>query len=253
VVCNVRDITHRKKAEANLHKTEGIMRALSLQFMHVQEVERRHIARELHDEIGQMLSIAKANLQQIRRAPEPEAHAALLDKSIEALGNTLDQIRRLSHDLRPSILDDLGLVAALRWFIDYRMRDTDISPQFFAEADGVRLPTDIETACFRVVQEALNNIQRHASACKVQVDLRQTPRELRLMIQDDGVGFDLPAVREKAFLGGHLGILGMQQRILGAGGKIKINTVPGQGCRIDIVFALHADEKMPNKKRTSTT
>jgi len=238
VVCNVRDLTKYKKSEQKLQKTEEGMRALSLQLMQVQEEERRRIARELHDEIGQMLSIIKVNLQQSRRLPDHETNQNLLDRSIEALGQTLQQIRRLSHDLRPSILDDLGLVAALRWFIDYRMNDTGVAPHFSADTTGERLPVDMETACFRVVQEALTNILHHARASQVQVDLRQTPERLQLTVTDDGDGFDLGAIREKAIRGAHLGLLGMQERILSAGGKLRIDTAAGQGCRIDIEFAL---------------
>lgn len=236
VVCNARDITHRKETEVKLQKTEGVLRALSLQVMQVQETERRRIARELHDEIGQMLSIIKVNLQQLRRTADPEAHEALLGKSIETLGQTLQQIRRLSHDLRPSILDDLGLVAALRWFIDYHLQDTGVAPHFAAETTGGRLPAEIETACFRVTQEALTNTLRHARAGEVHVDLRQTPTELRLTIRDDGAGFDLRAVREEALRGSHLGLLGMQERIRAAGGKIRIDTAEGKGCLIEIAF-----------------
>jgi len=248
IVCNVRDFTKRKKSEQKLQKTEEGMRALSLQLMHVQEAERRHIARELHDEIGQMLSIIKVNLQQSRRSPNPETHQDLLDRSIEALGQTLQQIRRLSHDLRPSILDDLGLVAALRWFIDYRMNDTGVTPHFSADTTGERLPADMETACFRVVQEALTNILHHARASKVRVNLLHTPERLQLTINDDGAGFDLGAVREKALRGAHLGLLGMQERILSAGGKLRIDTTAGQGCRIDIEFALTPPEEKPNRE-----
>jgi len=238
VVCNARDFTNRLKMEEKLQQTEGNMRALSLQLMHVQEAERRRIARELHDEIGQMLSIIKVNIQQSRRAPDPETQQLLLDRSIAVLGQTLQQIRRLSHDLRPSILDDLGLVAALRWFVDYRMGETEVAANFTAETTGERLPADLETACFRVVQEALTNILQHARSRRVDLELRQTPASLRLTITDDGVGFNLREVREQAVRGAHLGLLGMQERILSAGGRLHIDAARGRGCRIEIEFSL---------------
>jgi len=149
VVCNARDITQRKDKERKRQDTEDLVQSLSPQLIQLQEAERKRIARELHDEIGQMLSIIKVNLQQLRRTPDPETHQALLEKSVDALGQTLQQIRRLSHDLRPSILDDLGLVAALRWFLDYRLQGTGIIPNFEANTLGKRFPADIETACFR--------------------------------------------------------------------------------------------------------
>lgn len=248
VVCNVRDITQRKEKETARQKTEGIMRALSLQSMQLHEEERKRIARELHDEIGQMLSIIKVNLQQLRRTPDREVHESLLEKSVETLGQTLQQIRRLSHDLRPSILDDLGLEAALRWFIDYRLQGTGIIPQFTSDTQGGRFPDDIETACFRFVQEALTNTLRHAKAGHIDVALKQTPKELRLMVKDDGVGFDLPAVREEALRGSHLGLLGMQERIRTAGGRIRIETARGEGCRIEIAFTLTPAETAEGRK-----
>jgi len=238
VVCNARDFTDRGRTEERRLEKEESMRALSLQLMQVQEAERRRIARELHDEIGQMLSIIKVNLQQSRRAADPETHRELLDKSIAVLGQALQQIRRLSHDLRPSILDDLGLVAALRWFVDYRMQDTGITAHFRADTTGERLPAEVETTCFRVVQEALTNVLKHAGAGQVEVDLRQTATELRLSVGDDGGGFDLPTVREKALRGAHLGLLGMQERIASAGGRLRIDTALGRGCRLEITFDL---------------
>ena len=238
VVCNARDLTDRRRTgERRPDKEEG-MRALSLQLMQVQEAERRRIARELHDEIGQMLSIIKVNLQQSRRTADPETHQELLDKSIDVLGQALQQIRRLSHDLRPSLLDDLGLVAALRWFVDYRMQDTGIDARFQAETTGERLPAEVETACFRVVQEALTNVLKHAGAGQVRVELRQTAARLHLLVSDDGAGFDLRSVREKALRGAHLGLLGMQERIVSAGGRLRIDTAVGRGCRLEIDFDL---------------
>jgi len=238
VVCDARDMTALPGEGVSEREGDGEegMRALSLQLMEIQEAERRKIARELHDQVGQTLSIIKVNLQQLSRCPDLETQQALLDRTIAALGQVLDQIRRISHDLRPSILDDLGLAAALKALMDYRMRDAGIETRFSAVTTGKRLPPDVETACFRVVQEALTNVIKHSGARRCEVSLNQAPRRLVLTVEDDGVGFDLLDARTKAVRGGHLGLLGMQERIVSAGGAFHVEAAAGKGCRLEIVF-----------------
>jgi len=122
--------------------------------------------------------------------------------------------------------------------VDYLMGETEVASNFTAETTGERLPADLETACFRVVQEALTNILQHARSRRVDLELRQTPASLRLTITDDGVGFNLREVREQAVRGAHLGLLGMQERILSAVGRLHIDAARGRGCRIEIEFSL---------------
>ncbi|MCX6033002.1 MAG: sensor histidine kinase [Chloroflexi bacterium] len=209
---------------------------LTRRLLDAQEAERRRIARELHDEVGQALTAVKINLQAAGRTPGAEAIAPQLDESIKIIERTLQQVRNLSLDLRPSLLDDLGLVAALRWYVDRQGQRAGIATRFIAEPADPRLRAEIETACFRLVQEALTNVVRHAQAHSVTVELRQVGAGLRLRVRDDGHGFDVPAALARAARGESLGLLGMQERVALLDGQIVIRSTPGQGAEILVML-----------------
>jgi signal transduction histidine kinase len=211
---------------------------LSQQLMEAQEAERRHLARELHDEIGQALTAVKINLQAMQRTATEAPLLSRLEESVGIVDRALQQVRNLSLDLRPSLLDDLGLVAALRWYIDRQAQRGGLAAEFVTDPPGLRAPTTLETTCFRVTQEALTNVLRHAKARKVRVELRQSDVELQLRICDDGSGFDVAAARRRAARGGSLGLLGMQERVVLIGGRIDIQSAPGRGSEIDVRFPL---------------
>ena len=165
------DITERKRAAEELEKANHQLRILSRQLFHVQEEERRHLARELHDEIGQTLTAAKINLKII--APDvPVKITGRLDDSIQLLDRLLRQVRQLSLDLRPPLLDELGLVPTLRWLVDQQAQRAGLRVTFTANVDGVEINPDAQTACFRVAQEAITNIIRHSGAKNVAVEVR---------------------------------------------------------------------------------
>lgn len=214
------------------------LQMLSQELLEVQESERRHISRELHDEIGQALTAVKVNLQAARRALPSEEILAQLDESIDVVERTLEQVRDLSLDLRPSLLDDLGVVAALRWYIDRQAQRAGFEAQFTADLPELRLPSELETTCFRVVQEALTNIIRHANASHVKVELRERDQTLELFIRDDGIGFDVDAVMERAAGDLSLGLLGMQERVQLVSGQFEIVSDPAKGTEIRAVFPL---------------
>ena len=178
----------------------------------------------------------KINLQAAQRTPA--ALAAYLEDSISIVDRTLQQVRNLSLDLRPALLDDLGLVAALRWYVDRQAQRVGFTAQFAADPLEPRPRLDIETACFRVAQEALTNITRHAQAQQVRVELRQRDLELHLLIRDDGKGFDVRAVQERAAQGASAGLLGMQERVWLVGGQIDIESAPARGTEIRVRFSL---------------
>lgn len=221
------------------------LQVLSHRLIEAQEAERRHIARELHDEIGQVLTAVKLNLQGIQRVAQNAAVAAngsanasiegRLDESIEIVEHALQQVRDLSLNLRPSLLDDLGLGAAMRWYIDRLTKRTEMRVRLQLETSE-RFPSGIETACFRVVQEALTNVGRHARAQNVSVQLRVDGGNLKLVVQDDGVGFDVRAMRERAAAGSSMGLLGMEERALLAGGELSIESTPDRGTTVRAVF-----------------
>jgi PAS domain S-box-containing protein len=220
------EIATRKRAQESLVQ-------LSRRLLQTQEAERRHLARELHDEIGQTLTAIKMNLQAARRTADAEA-SPRLEESIGIVERTIAQVRNLSLDLRPSMLDDLGLVAALRWYVDRQAQRAGFTAHLDADANAPRLPQEVETACFRIVQEALTNIVRHAQAKQVDVKLWQGADGLHLVVHDDGTGFDLAAVRQRAARGASLGLLGMQERLELVGGSLEIQTAPAQGTEIRV-------------------
>ncbi len=214
------------------------MQKLSQQLLNVQENERRRIALELHDQIGQTLTAVKINLQTVQRAPEAASMGDRLEKSIAIVERALGQVRSLSLALRPSMLDDLGLAAALRWFVDRQAQQAGFSVDFHVDEFEKRLDPNIETACFRVAQEAITNIMRHAEARLVRVQVRNHHTEMQMLIADDGVGFDVPSAFERAGLGESLGLLGMRERIQLLGGKMELDSTPEQGTRLLARFPL---------------
>jgi PAS domain S-box-containing protein len=217
------------------------LRALSRQLMEIQENERRHIARELHDEIGQSLTAVKINLETILRLPNTNAIEPHLAESIAIVERVLQQVRAISLDLRPSMLDDLGLESALRWYLGRQAERAGLTSEFTADSiDAAQLPPEVRTACFRVVQEALTNVVRHAHARHVRVELRRRGATLRLHISDDGIGFDPHEAQARAAHGASLGLVGMQERALIAGGELIIEAAPGRGTTIRAHFPLSA-------------
>lgn len=212
------------------------LQGLSHRLMEVQESERRAIARELHDEIGPALTVVKINLQALQTLHQNAGLESHLDESMEVVERALQQVRNLSLDLRPSLLDDLGLVAALRWYIDRLKLRARLTIRFVAEPADMRLSSVLETACFRVAQEALTNVVRHAQARRVLVELRQRNAELHLIVRDDGIGFDPQETRVRAAYGASVGLLSMQERVLIAGGQLQIESVLGHGTEVSAHF-----------------
>ncbi|MBC8002003.1 MAG: PAS domain S-box protein [Opitutaceae bacterium] len=240
-VCFVLDITSRKNTEAALLQIKEQLQSLSHRLIEVQETERRHLARELHDEIGQNLTAAKINLQTILSYPDPSALKQRLEESITLLDRLLEQTRNLSLDLRPPLLDHLGLVPTLRWYASQQAHRSRIRIQFQG-SDGVsRLSSLIETTCFRVAQEAITNAVRHSKAASMTVNLRIHEQHLHLRVTDDGVGFDPSKVMARASEGASLGWIGMRERVSLAGGRIECKSSPDTGTEINAWFPMTID------------
>ncbi len=214
------------------------LQILSRRLVEVQETERRRIAHELHDEIGQTLTAVQVNLQALQHPTNTTQLVPRLEESIDIVERALQQVRDLSLDLRPSLLDDLGLVATLRWYVDRQAQLGGFAAKFTAGPLEGRVPPELEATCFRVVQEALTNVLRHARASQICVGLQQYEAELQLVIHDNGIGFDVQAVLDRAARGASLGLLGMQERVLLLGGQIDIQSAPGCGTKIRARFPL---------------
>lgn len=228
------DISQRKQAESALRASNRKLQALSRRVLAAQETERRRLARELHDELGQSLTSLKISMQSQQRFGNRLAQDAL-SEYVAMVDSALRQVRRLALALRPSMLDDLGLVPALRWMSAQTAERSDMVVDFRSSLSGpVRLAADVETACFRIAQEALTNITRYAQARQVEVTLDREGDHLMLTVRDDGSGFDLPAAQARALAGGSLGVLGMQERAMLIGGTLEIQTEPGEGCTVQM-------------------
>ncbi len=234
----LQDVTERKRTEERLQESHDKLQLLSRRLVESQETERRHIARELHDEVGQALTVAEMNLQAMVQSSRTASVKGRLQESLQAVERVLAQVRDLSLNLRPSMLDDLGLEPALRWYASRQASVAGLSHEFRADAFADRLDPLIETACFRVAQEALTNVARHARARTVAVELRQEDGRLRLSVRDDGVGFEVAALRERAVLGASLGLLSMEERAVLVGGGFECRSAPGQGTEVHAWFPL---------------
>ncbi len=216
------------------------LRALTGKLTEVQEIERKQLARELHDEMGQALTAISMNLTIIRKELPTaclEICGERLDEASLLVEQTLEQVRELSLNLRPPMLDDLGLVPTLRWYVQRYVNRTNIVVDFdTAQFDFVdpedRLHPDVETALYRVLQEALTNVARHAKATTVGLSLRRTTNGVSAYVEDDGCGFDVATVMDQDQPGMGTGLLGMRERMVLLGGRLTIQSKPGAGTQL---------------------
>ncbi len=216
----------RKRAEEALRESNMQLQLLSKQLVEVQEQERRHIARELHDEIGQALTGLKLLLE-MRKGLTGEKAASSLDEAQQLLGDLITKVRNLSLELRPAMLDDLGLLPTLMWHLEHYTAQTRVKVIFkHAGLEGKRFTPAIETATYRIIQEALTNVARHAGVAEVTVRLWENAGVLGIQVEDRGQGFDVAAT---ATQGRASGLTGMRERAILLGGNLTIESVPGDG------------------------
>lgn len=228
------------RVNAELQARERVRLQLLRKVISAQEDERKRLARELHDETTQTLTALGVRLQLALAAP-PEARERELEEARTLAARSLDELRRLMHDLRPSVLDDLGLVPALRWYADRHLAARGISARFEVGDLPDRLPYELETALFRAAQEALTNVSRHAGAEMVLVEIAAENGQLALDIEDDGRGFDPTDVTPRPGDLRGLGLLGMRERVELLGGTVTINSAPGRGTHVSIRVPLPED------------
>jgi signal transduction histidine kinase len=203
-----------------------------------QEAERKKLARELHDRIGQALTAVQINLQSLQSGHDG---APRIEESLAIVEDALHQAQDLSLELRPSLLDDLGLVAALRWYVDRLARRSKLLRCFNAELVDMRVSPEIETACFRIAQEALTNVVRHAHATTVWVQLETNDTSVELIIRDDGRGFPVRGIIGRTGPNMSLGLEGMRERASAIGGLVQISSDSGQGTQVRVSFPLNGE------------
>jgi two-component system sensor histidine kinase UhpB len=193
------------------------------------------------------LTALKIDLQEVQHGEAGQAHAGALTDSLELVDHLLTQVRTLALDLRPSVLDDLGLVPALRWYANRQAKRNGWTLSLSVEGMAKRVPVPIEVACFRIAQEALTNVAKYARAKTIDLTLHRQDQDVTLVIQDDGVGFDVMSARQRAQEGQSIGLLGMEERVRLAGGILEISSTPGRGTTILLRFPL--SELEPAERR----
>ncbi len=233
------DVTERKRIERELNDKGEQLQALTRRLLDTQERERRALARELHDDFGQFLTALRLNLEAARRAG-PSDWAQRLCESVALVDQAVDRVRRIALDLRPSILDDLGLVAALRSLLARQTERAGLEGRLAVGPLHKRFDASLETCLFRLVQEALTNVVRHAGARRVDVELGVEGGELCVVVRDDGRGFDVAAAHREATRGTSIGILSMRERVTLAGGRFEIRSVAKRGTTVAAFIPLAA-------------
>ncbi|MEX0766374.1 MAG: GAF domain-containing sensor histidine kinase [bacterium] len=227
----------RARLYEEVREKEALRGELLEKLISAHEDERRRIARELHDDAGQALTALILNLEVAEQSkiPLPPKQLARLRGIAE---DTLAELRRMIYDLRPSILDDLGLVAAIRWYAKETIEPQGVQVAMQLNGMEERLPSYIETAIFRIAQEALTNILKHAGATHASVDVAHRDGRVEMVITDDGRGFDLSAVTTNRE--GGMGLLGMRERAAILGGTLVIRSTPGGGTRLEATIPVGA-------------
>jgi len=238
-VANAQLFFERKRAEAEVRKLlrsveekRKELRALTIRLQDVEEAERRRLAQELHDRVGQNFAALSINLNIIQRELSAESSGkveARLEDSLKLLEETALHIRDVMAELRPPVLDDYGLLAALQWYGEQFTKRTGVSSVIQGAEATPRLPLRLEAALFRITQEALTNVARHARARQVTMTLEELAQEVRLTIADDGTGFDFSFQSET---GSAWGLISMRERAEAVGGRFQVRSAPGEGTRI---------------------
>jgi len=220
---------------------------LSARLVQVQETERRSLARELHDEVGQALSAVLVELRNLSGglAVQSEEQLSRHVETIKGLvENTVRTVRNMSLLLRPSMLDDLGLIPALRWQAREVSRQTSMDVTVSTDLVSDDLPDEYKTCIYRVVQEALHNSSRHSHATAVRIQVRQELRQLSLSIRDNGRGFDVKQSKG-------MGLLGIEERVAHLGGRCTVQSEPGSGTAIDIDLPFTQEQSAKTSERDS--
>lgn len=235
------DVSNRKESERQLHTSRERLRALSARMLTIQEDERTRIAREVHDELGQALTALHFDLKWMQRHASDPAVLARIAEMQKVTDGTIETVRRIARELRPPLLEHLGLLPAVRSEVDEFRKRTQIDVDLSVGPVAVPSSEASATAVLRILQEALTNVARHAEATRVDIRLEPAGWDLVLTVRDDGKGFDPAGVTKKY----SLGLVGMSERARAAGGTVEVESLPGRGT--SIVLRMPA---VPEKRET---
>jgi len=230
------DVTERKIAQSKLQESSEQLRELSRHLQNVREKERMKIAREIHDELGQQLTGLKMDIAWLMRktVQDDPVIKAKFDDTLSVIDATVRSIRRIATELRPSIIDDLGLNAAIEWQIAEFRERLDIEVEYENKFDDKNTASDISIGLFRILQESLTNIAKHAGAKKMKIKIEQLDDTIHLFVQDDGIGFDTKQKQTDPTFG----LLGIKERAGMMQGQYNITSKPSVGTTIEIKIPL---------------
>jgi len=235
------EVQQRIQAETEVREARDQLRALSAHLIHIQEEQQKRIAREIHDELGQAMTALKLDLSWLRQQLEPHQTPMQhkIDKMLPLVSDNIQTIQRICTELRPSLLDDLGLEVALEWLLTEFQERTGLQCQLSIEPEQLELSADLAMTLFRICQESLTNIMRHAQASQVKIQLVQEADMIQLVIKDNGVGITSQQVEHPS----SLGLLGIRERALPWQGKVRISGQPGQGTEIRVNLIWQQEEE----------
>lgn len=226
----VSDLTQNRRTALEVERSRQMLRQLSANAVEAREADRRRIARELHDELGQRLTALKMDVATLADSTDPAARQARVDEMLSLIDETVAALRRISADLRPLMLDDLGLSAAIEWLAKDASRRLGIAIEVQVIELDPAPDGQLAIAIYRMVQEALTNVSRHARASRVRVVLNASDADLVLSVHDNGIGFPARALQRQ----GSFGLLGMRERAIMFGGSLAIDNPPGGGGRLTV-------------------
>jgi signal transduction histidine kinase len=237
-----RDVTQRRLEEKEVLRSRQELRDLTTRLQLVREEERTYLAREVHDELGQALTGLKIDLAWLRSRLTDRALVDRVQSVIVRIDGAMDTVRRIATDLRPSVLDDLGLVAAVEWQAQEFERSTGVPVQLEVQAEHVELEDSCATTAFRILQETLTNVVRHARATRVHIALRVSAEILRLEVRDNGRGISAAEIASPR----SLGLLGSRERAMACGGELMIRGLRGQGTTVSLRIPLGPAAEFPS-------
>jgi PAS domain S-box-containing protein len=243
----ITDITELKETEEALRESEGRLHTLSFQLLAAQEKERSRISRELHDELGQALAVLKLKLRFVEKhlATEQEDLKKECGQSIQYIDQVIEEVRRLSRDLSPSILEDLGLSNALQWLINNFSRNNNLSISLHKDDIDMDhlFPQDSQIVLYRIFQEAFTNIERHSQASCASVSIKMGGEGIYVTVEDNGNGFDIAETLKGGMTGEGMGLVTMRERARMLGGFLEVVSEKGKGTRIDVYLPLEKNQE----------
>jgi signal transduction histidine kinase len=250
----LKEIERRKELEYIEKKNAESYRLLSGRILELQDVERRKIARELHDSVGQFLAGLKLNLSRLqRREAETSQNRPLLMESIELTERAITEVRTISHLLHPPLLDELGFHSAARWYVDGFAKRSGIQVELKMAEIVERMPKEVELALFRVLQESLTNVHRHANASRVDIEMKCVQHEVVLAVRDNGKGISRTVLENfRARQAGGIGLAGMRERLAELGGRLELES-GASGTQVRAVLPTHQLDEPKNSAAEDVT